>query len=131
MRALLLLTLALAGCVTTNNGAPAIHLSGTNWTMDDPDSAPHSPTIAFLDARAYGFDGCNSWFASVEQDGEALRFARIGTTRRACQAEPAAAAERRFLDMLAATQYGHYDQDVLVLLDAQQRQLARFNNAAS
>jgi heat shock protein HslJ len=99
--------------------------------MEDADSAPHSPTIAFLDARAYGFDGCNSWFASVEQDGEILRFVRIGTTRRACEAAPAAAAERRFLDVLAATQYGHYDQDVLVLLDAQQHQLARFNNDAS
>jgi len=130
MRALLA-TLALAGCVTTSPGRPAIHLSGTNWTMEDADSAPHSPTIAFLDARAYGFDGCNSWFASVEQDGEILRFVRIGTTRRACEAAPAAAAERRFLDVLAATQYGHYDQDVLVLLDAQQHQLARFNNDAS
>jgi heat shock protein HslJ len=130
MRALLL-TLALAACMTTPPGTPAVHLSGTNWTMNDPDSAPHSPTIAFLDARAYGFDGCNSWFASVEQDGQALRFVRIGTTRRACEAQSAAAAERRFLDLLATTQYGRYDQDVLVLLDARQHQLARFNNDAS
>ncbi|MFZ2031344.1 MAG: META domain-containing protein [Vitreimonas sp.] len=130
MRALLL-TLALAACTTMAPGTPAVHLSGTSWTMDDADSAPHWPTISFLDARAYGFDGCNSWFASVEQSGEELRFVRIGTTRRACEAAPAAAAERRFLDALAATRYGHYDQDVLVLLDAQQHQLARFNNDSS
>ena len=130
MRALLL-TLALAGCVTTAPGTPAVHLSGTTWTMDDVDSAPHSPTISFLEARAYGFDGCNSWFASVEQDGEELRFERIATTRRACGAAPAAAAERRFLEALAATRFGRYDQDALVLLDARHRQLVRFNNDAS
>ncbi|MBI3437961.1 MAG: META domain-containing protein [Proteobacteria bacterium] len=130
MRALLL-TLALAACVTTPPGTPAAHLSGTTWTMDDPASSPHSPTIAFLDARAYGFDGCNSWFASVEQSGDELRFERIGTTRRACEAAPARAASRRFLDALAATRYGHYVQDTLVLLDERQHQLARFNSDAS
>lgn len=130
MRALLL-TLALAACTTTAPGTPAIHLSGTTWTMDDPDSSPHSPTMSFLDARAYGYDGCNSWFASVQQDGEELRFERIGVTRRGCGAAPATAAERRFLNVLSATRFGHYDQDVLVLLDEQQHQLARFNSDAS
>lgn len=128
MRTALLLSLALAACTTTAPGTPAVHLSGTTWTMDDPDSSPHSPTIQFLDARAYGFDGCNSWFASVQQSGETLRFERIGTTRRACEAAPAAAAEHHFLDVLDGTRYGHYDQSVLVLLDAQQHELARFNN---
>jgi heat shock protein HslJ len=47
----------------------------------------------------------------------------------ACQAEPAAAAERNFLAALAATRYAHYDQDALVLLDAEQNQVARFERA--
>lgn len=125
MRALAL-ALALAACAETPVAGP-IHLSGTRWIMDDADASPHLPTIAFSDSRANGFDGCNAWFASVEQNGEGLRFDHVGTTRRACEAESAGGVERRFLAMLNATRYGHYDQDVLMLLDAEQRPLGRFN----
>jgi len=127
MRALVLAA-ALAACATQppTPGA-AIHLSGTSWIMDDADASPHFPTIRFEDARASGFDGCNSWFAAVTQEGEVLRFGPIATTRRACQAESAGAVERRFLAALGATRYGHYDQEVLVLLDGEQHQLGRFN----
>jgi len=95
--------------------------------MEDAASSPHYPTIAFEDARASGYDGCNEWFAPVTQDGESLRFQTVGTTRRACPVGAGADAERRFLAILAATRYGHYDQDTLVLLDAEQHQLGRFN----
>jgi heat shock protein HslJ len=127
MRALVL-ALALAACAT-QAPAPAapIHLSGTSWILEDDDASPHLPTMVFGDARASGFAGCNTWYAAVAQDGESLRFSDIVTTRIACQAEPAAAVERRFRAMLDATRYGHYDQDVLVLLDAEQHQIGRFN----
>ena len=95
--------------------------------MEDEASSPHYPTIAFEDARASGYDGCNAWFAPVTQDGERLRFQVAATTRRACEAGAGADAERRFLVILAATRYGHYDQDTLVLLDGQQHQLGSFN----
>jgi heat shock protein HslJ len=132
MRALVL-TLALAACCTaptpaaTPSPAAPIHLSGTRWIMEDEASSPHYPTIAFEDARASGYDGCNAWFAPVTQNGESLRFQMVGTTRRACPVGAGADAERRFLAILSATRYGHYDQDMLVLLDADQHQLARFN----
>jgi heat shock protein HslJ len=127
MRALVLAA-ALAACATPASApGAAIHLSGTSWILDDADASPHFPTIRFEDARASGFDGCNSWFAAVTQEGEVLRFGPVATTRRACQAESAGAVERRFLAMLGATRYGHYDQDVLVLLDGEQHQLGRFN----
>ena len=126
MRALVL-ALALTACVEAPALIGPIHLSRTHWIMDDADAAPHFPTIDFSDSRASGFDGCNSWFAAVEQDGETLRFGHVATTRRACDAESAGAVERRFLAMLNATRYGHYDQDALVLLDAEQHQLGRFS----
>lgn len=126
MRALFL-ALALAACVEAQHAAEPIHLSGTRWIMEDAEASPHFPTIAFSDSRASGFDGCNQWFGSVEQNGERLVFGHIGTTRRACDAESAGAVERRFLVALNATRYGHYDQDTLVLLDDGQRQLGRFN----
>ena len=54
-----------------------------------------------------------------------LRFGDVTTTRMAC-AEAGAAAERNFLAALAAACYAHYDRDALVLRDAEQDQLARF-----
>ena len=130
MRALVA-AFALAACTTPTPVPPAqpaaIHLSGTRWIMDDNDASPHFPTMNFGDARASGFDGCNQWFAAVTQDGESLRFGIVGSTRRACEAESAGAVERHFLAILNATRYGHYDQDTLVLLDAEQHQLGRFN----
>lgn len=132
MRAALAALALLGACATPAPPAVSpqpIHLSGTEWMrVDDANAAPHNPTIAFEDARASGFAGCNRWFAAVTQNGEALRFGAIGTTRMACTAEPAAAAERSFLTALAATRYAHYDQDALVLLDSEQHQLARFES---
>jgi heat shock protein HslJ len=125
--------LALSACCTAPPSPVAptsttpIHLSGTRWIMEDEASSPHYPTIAFENARASGYDGCNEWFAPVTQNGESLHFQMVGTTRRACPVGAGADAERRFLVILSATRYGHYDQDTLVLLDADQRQLARFN----
>ena len=127
MRALILVLALTAGATEAPAPAAPIHLSGTTWILEDADASPHLPTIAFEDARASGFAGCNSWFAEVTQDGEILRFGDVAATRRACQAESAAAVERRFLAMLNATRYGHYDQDVLALLDAEQHQIGRFN----
>jgi heat shock protein HslJ len=130
MRAVLISLLALAACSTATPpaaapAAAAIHLSGTSWIrVDDENASPHNPTIEFSDARASGYDGCNQWFAAVTQSGESLRFGDVGTTRMACSGA-GDAAERNFLAALAATRYGHYDQDTLVLLDSEQHQLAR------
>jgi heat shock protein HslJ len=130
MRALVL-SLLLAACVTAPMEAPApIHLAGTSWLrVDDEQANPHGATMAFEAARATGHTGCNRWFAPITQDGEALRFGAIGTTRMACQTPMQNAAEHNFLGALQATRYGHYDQDVLVLLDERQQVIARFNRA--
>lgn len=124
-----LLALALAACVTPAPppaDAPAIHLSGTKWRrMDDTNANPHGATMDFDGARATGSTGCNRWFADVTQDGEALRFGPVGTTRMAC-APVSMATERSFLAVLRATRYAHYDQDALVLLDHNQQVIAEF-----
>jgi heat shock protein HslJ len=127
MRALVL-ALALMGCASAAvPPAPHNYLAGTSWRrVDDENASPHDPTIAFEQARASGFSGCNRWFASVTHDGESLTFGDVGMTRMACTAEPAMAAERNFLEVLEATRYAHYDDAALVLLDAEQNQIARF-----
>ena len=131
MRALLSL-LFLAACASAGPAQehPRNYLAGTSWVRaDDEQATPHGATIAFESDRASGHTGCNRWFSSVTHDGEALTFGNIGTTRMACQSETQAASERRFLDVLQATRYAHYDRDALVLLDAQQQAIARFNRA--
>ncbi len=127
MRALLA-TLFLAACASAEPAQTPIHLAGTSWLrVDDEQANPHGATLNFEAARATGYTGCNRWFAAVTQDGEALRFGEIGMTRMACQTPMQAATERNFLQVLRATRYAHYDQDALVLLDDQQRVIARFN----
>ena len=131
MRALLSL-IFLAACTTAQPApeAPHNYLAGTSWLrVDDEEANPHGATMAFTESGASGHTGCNRWFTSVTHDGEALDFGNIGTTRMACQTEMQAGTERRFLEVLAATRYAHYDQDVLVLLDANQQVIARFNRA--
>ncbi|MGH6949753.1 MAG: META domain-containing protein, partial [Vitreimonas sp.] len=130
MRAALLALLFLAACATgapPAAEAPAIHLAGTEWRrIDDENANPHGATLDFSAHGASGYTGCNRWFATVTQDGEALRFGDVGTTRMACGAGVQTATEQSFLAVLAATRYAHYDRDALVLLDENQQQIARF-----
>ena len=122
--------LFLAACATAQPAPEAArnYLAGTSWLrVDDEEANPHGATMAFTEDRASGYTGCNRWFTSVTHDGEALHFGNIGTTRMACQTQMQAGTERRFLEMLAAARYAHYDQDVLVLLDADQHVIGRFN----
>ena len=131
MRALLSL-LFLAACTTAQPAQepPRNYLAGTSWLrIDDEEANPHGATMAFTEDGASGHTGCNRWFTSVTHAGEALDFGNIGTTRMACQTEMQAGTERRFLEVLAATRYAHYDQDVLMLLDANQQIIARFNRS--
>jgi heat shock protein HslJ len=126
-----LFALVVAACASPTPAAPdapaPIHLSGTKWRrVDDMNANPHGATLEFGDHRASGFTQCNNWFAAVTQNGEELRFGDVGMTRRACTAEVSQATERSFLEVIAATRYGHYDQDALVLLDENQRVIAEF-----
>jgi heat shock protein HslJ len=133
MRAFVLAAALLAACATQTpppaETSTASYLAGTSWRrVDDENANPHGATLAFTERGASGNTSCNRWFSAITHNGEALRFGNIGTTRRACQAEVQAATERSFLAVLRATRYGHYDQDVLVLLDENQRVIARFNS---
>lgn len=127
----LLLAMLLAACAQTPAPAPGpatSYLAGTSWLrIDDENANPHGALLEFADDGASGYTGCNRWFASVTHNGEALRFGAIGMTRMACPTLMQRDTERSFLAVLEATRYGHYDQDALVLLDAQQTVIARFN----
>lgn len=127
MRALLA-AVFLTACASVGPAQTPIHLAGTSWLrVDDEQANPHGATLVFEAARASGHTGCNRWFAAVTQDGEALRFGEIGTTRMACQTEMQAATERNLLAALRATRFAHYDPVALVLLDERQQPVATFH----
>ena len=121
MRAAILALALVAACATEappDVDAPVIQLADTEWRrVDDENANPHGATMSFSAEGASGYTGCNRWFASVTQDGEALRFGDVGTTRMACGAGVQTATEQSFLAVLVATRYAHYDRDALVLLD--------------
>src|SRR5262245_51418853 len=123
---------ALSACSTPMPSSTGpIHLSGTTWQrFDDENANPHGATLEFSDHSASGYTGCNRWFADVMQDGEMLRLGEVGMTRMACQTGMQADTERNFLSAIHRTRYGHYDQDVLVLLDADQHVIAQFNRTS-
>jgi len=126
MKALLLAAALAAGaCAETGDpAAPAANAYlGTRWVSID--GGAHAPTIEFSDSRASGTTGCNNWFGQVTQAPPALTFSAIGTTRRAC--EPSVMQiERDFLGVLAATQGGRIEGDVLVLYFANAKDLASY-----
>ena len=83
--------------------------------------------MEFAGGRAAGYTGCNRWTADVTEQGEILRFGMVAVTEMAC-APMQMATERNFLRVLERTRYAHFDQESLVLLDAQQSQIAQFNS---
>lgn len=135
MRSALFALALLSACAPTPAPPPGglaaapIHLSGTKWQrMDDLNANPHGATLEFEGNRASGYTGCNRWTADVTQSGEELRFGMTAVTEMACTAGVQMATERSFLAVLEATRYAHYDQGALVLLDAQQNQIASFDS---
>lgn len=136
MRALLVALALLGACAAPTpppSGEPGVtiaHLSGTKWRrVDDTNANPHGATLDFDGNRASGYTGCNNWTATVTQNGEELRFSDVSATERACDgAGVQVDTERSFLAAIEATRYAHYDQDALVLLDARQQQVARFES---
>jgi len=130
MRALFL-ALALAACAQTP--APTApqedYLAGTSWRrVDDLDANPHGALLGFEAGRASGYTGCNRWSSeTVQSGGDGLRFQNITVTERACDgAGVQVATERNFLAAIRNTRRAHYDQSALVLFDARDQQIARF-----
>ncbi len=129
MRALLL-AVALAACAQTTTPAPQEdYLAGTAWQrVDDLDAMPHPARMQFERGRASGYTGCNRWSSeTVQSGGDELRFENITVTERACEgAGVQMATERNFLNVIRNTRRAHYDQSALVLFDARDQQIARF-----
>lgn len=137
MRSALLALVLLGACAqtTAQTGAPpsqiATHnLNGTKWLrMDDENANPHGATLEFEGDRASGYTGCNRWTADVTESGEQLRFGMVAVTEMACASPMQMDTERNFLSVVERTRFAHFDRESLVLMDAQQNQIAQFSSS--
>ena len=89
---------------------------------------PHGATLDFEGNRASGYTGCNRWTADVTENGERLRFGMVAVTEMACASPMQMDTERNFFGMIDRARYAHFDRERLVLMDAQQNQIAEFNS---
>jgi heat shock protein HslJ/uncharacterized lipoprotein NlpE involved in copper resistance len=81
-------------------------------------------TLASEGARLFGFSGCNQLVGAYVQDGSALRFTQMASTKMAC-VPPFMELESQVLKMLGATTAYHIEGAQLTLFGGDQI-LARF-----
>ncbi|MCB1422041.1 MAG: META domain-containing protein [Nitratireductor sp.] len=92
----LALPVMAAFLMTAASAAGMSSLAGSEWGMADTDR----PFIRFeAEGRVAGDAGCNRFFGSYEEDGDALKIGPLGTTRMACIPDMMA-TEKRFLEAL-------------------------------
>jgi len=112
-------------------------LFATRWnvlTIDAkplaPREGPNTPHLV-LDGkgRLSGSDGCNRLIGSYKLEGAAVHFGRVATTMMACLS--GGADERRFMAALERVAHWRKEGRELSLLDAQGREVARFEAAES
>ena len=129
---LLVAMAASLAALATGAVASDATFAGTRWRLvalgDEPVRAAEAARAAHLvlaaeGGRLSGSDGCNRMVGGYALDGARLSFAGIGTTRMACAEGMEEAAA--FTRALAATAGHRFAGDVLELLDASGRVLAR------
>lgn len=120
--------LAVSACAerptVTATPTPAPALNGTQWISSE--GGLNAPTVEFIDSRANGYTGCNRFFAQVEQNGPAITFTGIGTTRRACSPD-LMQLERAFVSQLEGARTARIEETSLVLLDVNDVEIARLH----
>ena len=101
------------------------------WTLIEMNGAPTEDrgvaTLDFYEEEARGIGFCNSFFASYEHDGEALKFADIGQTLMAC---PDMDPEIEYFATLDNVAAGRIEDDTLLLLDADGNEILVYEPAA-
>ncbi len=89
---------ALAACQKVLKDAqlrPLATLVGTEWGLQDD-----GRFVAFkMGGEVVGSGGCNNFFGSFTQDGRALSFGPLASTKKACP-QPIMDGEREWLDLL-------------------------------
>lgn len=123
MRIAVLISSALIFMLGAIDAMGQTKLAGTTWVMSSAGKRP--PSISFAaDGKVAGSGGCNRFFGSYTQDGRALSFSPLGSTRMACP-PGIMKLEQDFFAMLRAVRAAEIEASELVLIDASGRELAR------
>jgi heat shock protein HslJ len=103
---------------------PAPDIAGREWRAVGAPWGAEAPSLTIEGERAFGFTGCNRWFATVSQTGQALAFRDMGMTKMACVG-PAGAIERQFIGAIERVARVQAQDEALVMLDAGGREVLR------
>jgi len=84
---ILLITLALSACVKVAKNvkaqSPLTSLAGSEWGPEGPNS--EDQFVAFkTGGEVIGHGGCNRFFGTYDQSGDALTFGPLASTKMAC-----------------------------------------------
>lgn len=115
--------LALSACASPPPADPTL---GREWTLVG--EGENRPTIFFDDDRAAGFAGCNRFFATATRGPNgAISLSGIGATRMFCEGRMEIETDYLAkLALVAGAQRDEEEEDQLILLDAQGRELLRY-----
>lgn len=102
---ILLLTLALSACVKVAKNvqaqSPLSALAGSEWGPEGENA--DDQFVAFkTDGEVIGHGGCNRFFGTYSQEGDALTFGPLASTKMAC---PNLAQEQAFLFALQSARH--------------------------
>ena len=106
-------------------GQPLVLVSGIDLPQD---VAVARPSATFENETVAGSTGCNRFTAGFTIDGASLGIGEIATTRMAC-APPADAIERDYLAALGKVAGWRTEDDAIVLVDADEAELLRYERA--
>ena len=124
-RIVLAVVLLAAGCAAAPPPAPtavALNvLEGTAWQAEEIEGTgvlDRAPSTIVFDAgqKIAGRAGCNRYFGSFEQSGDAVTIKPTGSTRMACPPD-VMDQEGKFLSALEAVKTARREGDKLLLLD--------------
>jgi heat shock protein HslJ len=106
-------------------GQPLLLVSG----IDVPQDAPAAqPSAMFEDENVSGWTGCNSYTSGFQLNGSSLVIGQIATTKMACPS-PGDTIEQEYLAALARVAAWRTEDDEVVLVDADEAELLRYERA--
>ncbi|MGX7872224.1 YbaY family lipoprotein [Mesorhizobium sp. ORM6] len=120
--------------MVTPSTEPTASVFGQLWVVDYVDgigaiAAPQATFRISEAGKAGGTGPCNSYFATVKVDGQAIAIDGIGSTYKACAPE-VMAEEKALFDALAKAASYKVDAGRLTISDKDGREILRFSAAS-
>jgi len=132
MSSIILLAGLAAGC-GGDGGGDASDLENTQWQLVSGQDITLSDDVvvsaAFTEGNVFGSSGCNQYRGPYTLDGDSLEIGRTAGTLMACP-PPADEIERAYLAALAQVARWAIDGEELVLSNADENELLRYEVAS-